>query len=103
MQTTKEKKPAPSWMQVDESGALVTLSQPTSVNGVMVNSIRLRSPTVREWRAANAVHGSDSVAVEIMLFSSLADLGPNDLEGFLMKDYDRVQAAYFRVVADDER
>jgi len=105
MQVTSEAKkpdPIPSWMQIDAEGVTVKLTAPSTINGVKVDSIRLRSPTLREVRTAQKVHSSDEEKVELMLFSSLADTAPDDLEGLKLKDYVRVQTAYFRMGEDDE-
>ena len=37
-----------------------------------------------------------------MLFASLAQISAKDLEGMALKDYQRLQAGYFRLVQDDE-
>ncbi|MFJ1244994.1 phage tail assembly protein [Bacillus amyloliquefaciens] len=36
------------------------------------------------------------------MFASLAEVGQKDLEGMTLKDYTRLQTAYFRLVQDDD-
>lgn len=105
MQVTSEAKkpdPIPSWMQIDAEGVMVKLTAPSTINGVKVDSIRLRSPTLLEVRTAQKANPGDDEKMELMLFSSLAEAGPGDLEGLKLKDYVRVQNAYFRMGEDDE-
>ena len=52
-------------------------------------------------RAATLQGGSNEEEQEMVLFCSLASIGRADLEGLLMRDYRRLQTAYFRLGADD--
>ncbi|MDN7142685.1 phage tail assembly protein [Pseudomonas sp. JQ170] len=92
----------PSFLKLGTDAVTVTLSKPTQANGVEVDALRLRAPTVRDIRAAQATAGGDDEQREMNLFASLAEVGPKDLEGLTLKDYARVQAGYFRLVQDDE-
>lgn len=105
MQVTSEAKqpdPIPSWMKIDAQGVTVKLTVPSKVNGIEVDTIRLRSPTLKEVRTAQKANPGEDEKMELMLFSSLAEAGPGDLEGLKLKDYVRVQNAYFRMGEDDE-
>ncbi len=64
-------KKLPSWLVVTPDSATVTLSRPSEINSVVVDRLTLRSPTVREVRAANATAGGDDEAREMHLFASL--------------------------------
>lgn len=97
---TPDLKPLPAWLTVTAERAVVTLSRPSEVNGVQVDTLSLRSPTVREVRAADRASGGDDEQRELMLFAGLADAGVNDLEGLKLVDYHRLQAGYFRLVQD---
>lgn len=79
----------------------VQLATPTEVNGVAVDRLTLRAPTVLDSRAARKVGGDDDERTELVLFANLAGCGPGDLERMRLKDYTRVQDAYFRLLADD--
>lgn len=94
-------KKLPAWLIVTADSATVTLSRPCEINSVVVDRLTLRSPTVREVRAANATAGGDDEAREMHLFASLSESGVKDLEGLKLTDYQRLQAAYFRLVQDD--
>ena len=98
----KKPDPIPSWMVIDAQGVKVKLTVPSKINGLEVDSIYMRSPTLKEVRDSQKANKGDEEAVEMMLFSSLATAGPGDLEGLKLKDYVRVQTAYFRMGDDDE-
>jgi len=91
----------PSWLTVTAEAVTVRLTKPTSANGVDVDKLQLRAPTVRDVRAAQA-GGNDEEQRELNLFATLAEVGVKDLEGMSLKDYTRLQAGYFRLVQDDE-
>jgi hypothetical protein len=91
----------PKWLQLGSGIATVTLSRASQANGIQVDKLTLREPTVREMRAATLQGGSNEEEQEMVLFCSLASIGRADLEGLLMRDYRRLQTAYFRLGADD--
>lgn len=92
----------PSWLKLSADGVVVKLTRPSEANGVQVDSLALRSPTVRDIRAAQSAASGDDEQRELNLFASLAEVGVKDLEGLALKDYGRLQAGYFRLVQDDE-
>lgn len=98
-----EKAPEvlPPWLQMGGGIATVTLSRPSQANGLQVDKLTLREPTVREMRAATVMSHGDEEEQEMNLFCTLASIGRADLEGLLMRDYRRLQTAYFCVGADD--
>ncbi|EJT83053.1 hypothetical protein PPS11_40405 [Pseudomonas putida S11] len=57
---------------------------------------------MRDIRAAQKVGGDDDEQRELNLFASLAEVSAKDLEGMALKDYTRLQTAYFRLVQDDD-
>ncbi|MNS72603.1 hypothetical protein D3C71_1056670 [compost metagenome] len=91
----------PKWLQLGSGIATVVLSRASQANGIQVDKLTLREPTVREMRAATLQGGSNEEEQEMVLFCSLASIGRGDLEGLLMRDYRRLQTAYFRLGADD--
>jgi hypothetical protein len=92
----------PSWLTVSADRIVVHLSKPTEANGLQVDSLSMRTPTVRDIRTAQSAAGGDDEQRELNLFASLAEIGTKDLEGLSLKDYGRLQAGYFRLVQDDE-
>lgn len=92
----------PCWMKLSADGVVVALTRPSEANGIKVDSLSLRSPTVRDIRAAQSAGSGDDEQRELNLFASLAEVGIKDLEGLALKDYGRLQAGYFRLVQDDE-
>ncbi|KAB5624157.1 phage tail assembly protein [Pseudomonas putida] len=92
----------PQWLNLAADRVTVRLSRPSEANGIQVDSLTLRAPTVRDMRNAQAGGASDDEQRELNLFASLAEVGIRDLEGLTLKDYGRLQAGYFRLVQDDE-
>ncbi|ATB66599.1 MULTISPECIES: phage tail assembly protein [Pseudomonas] len=97
-----QAKKLPQWLTVDAERVTVRLSRPSEANGVQVDSLSLRAPTVRDIRNAQAGGVGDDEQRELNLFASLAEVGVKDLEGLALKDYSRLQTGYFRLVQDDE-
>jgi hypothetical protein len=95
-------KKLPAWLNLAADRVTVTLSKPTDMNGMQVDKVTLRSPTVRDIRAAQQGAGEDDEQRELNLFASLAEVGVKDLEGLALKDYSRLQTGYFRLVQDDD-
>lgn len=96
-----ELKKIPTWLKLSAESATITLSKPSQINGVTVDTLIIRSPTVREVRAADRASDNDDEQRELMLFAGLCDAGQQDLEGLKLVDYHRLQAGYFRLVQDD--
>jgi|Wag4MinimDraft_6_1082665.scaffolds.fasta_scaffold01806_5 hypothetical protein len=91
----------PSWLSVTTDKVLVTLSCPSEINGVTVDKLALRSPTVRDVRSANREAGGDDEQRELVLFAELAGAPVADLEGLKLVDFNRLQAGYFRMDQDN--
>ena len=91
----------PAWLSIDTDRAVISLSRPSEVNGIKVDTLVLRAPLVREVRAADRAAGDDDEQRELQLFASLAEAGLKDLEGLKVVDYNRLQAGYFRLEQDD--
>jgi hypothetical protein len=92
----------PLWLAVTEAGVTITLSKPKPFNGITVETLHMRSPTVREVRACQKAHPNDELAVDAMLFSSLMDIPEKELMELTLRDYERVKRGYFRLVDEDE-
>ncbi|UWF52262.1 phage tail assembly protein [Pseudomonas sp. N3-W] len=88
-------------MSVTAENVQVTLSCASEVSSVKVDKVTLRSPTVREVRAADRAANGDAEQRELTLFAELTGAGLADLEGLKLVDYYRLQAGYFRLVHDD--
>ncbi len=91
----------PSWLSITTDNVLVTLSCPSQINGVTVDKLALRSPTVRDVRSANREAGGDDEQRELVLFAELAGAPVADLEGLKLVDFNRLQAGYFRMDQDN--
>ncbi|KAF2395396.1 phage tail assembly protein [Pseudomonas frederiksbergensis] len=92
------EKALPSWLSVTATHAVVTLSRPSEANGVQVDTVTLRSPTLREERAADRAAQGDAEQRELMLFAGLTEMGLKDIEGLKLLDYHRLQEGYSRLV-----
>jgi hypothetical protein len=95
-------KTLPSWLELTDEGANITLRTPSEINQVKVQRVSLRSPTVADLRAATLQSAGDAEKREVILFASLTDAGTKDMEALTIVDYNRIQAGYFRLVKDDE-
>ncbi|WP_420220188.1 phage tail assembly protein [Pseudomonas moraviensis] len=91
----------PAWLSLTTDQVLVTLSCPSEINGVTVDKLALRSPTVGDVRAANREVGGDDELRELVLFAALSGAPVADLEGLKLVDFNRLQAGYFRMDNDD--
>ncbi|TFF14294.1 phage tail assembly protein [Pseudomonas sp. BCA14] len=91
----------PPWLSVNTDRALVTLTCPSVINGVSVDTLALRSPTVRDVRTANRDAGGDDEQRELILLAALAGAPVADLEGLKLADFNRLQAGYFRMDQED--
>ncbi|AJW97525.1 mu-like prophage FluMu gp41 family protein [Burkholderia gladioli] len=83
----------------------VTLAYPIKLNGVECDKFTMRRPKVRDMRGAQKLAPKDEEQQELILFASLAEVSPDDIEEMDMADYARVQDAYysFRSVRQDGR
>lgn len=97
----ERKDEVPGWLAVDLERAVVTLSKPCEIKEVKVDRLILRAPTVRDVRAAASASNGDDEQRETILLANLTETNIKDLEGLKLTDYQRLQAAYFRLVQDD--
>jgi len=97
-----EKEPLPSWLKETEQGMSITLKYKATINGITVDKLSMRSPSVRDTRVARELAEGDNAKLELNLFASLTDSHINDLESLTERDYRRLQAGYFRLVSEDE-
>ena len=98
---TDYSKSMPAWLSLTTDQVLVTLSCPSEINGVTVDKLALRSPTVGDVRAANREVSGDDEQRELVLFAALSGASVTDLEGLKLVDFNRLQAGYFRMDNDD--
>ncbi|WP_256578788.1 phage tail assembly protein [Pseudomonas sp. NS1(2017)] len=91
----------PTWLVVGPDGAVVTLSRPYDFKDIKLDRLMLRAPTVRDVRAATSASNGDDDQRDTILLANLSESDTKDLEGLKLTDYQRLQAAYFRLVQDD--
>jgi hypothetical protein len=97
-----QANPLPTWLAVTDEGVTVTLAYKANFNGVAIDKLTLRAPSVRDVEAARIVGGGDYEKMEKNLFCSLLQATEPDLLSLKMKDYKRLQAGYFRLVEEDD-
>lgn len=73
----------------------VKLDYPITLNGVECDTFTMRRPKVRDMRGAQKLAPNDAEEQELILFASLADIAPSDLDAMDMADYERVKDAYY--------
>ncbi len=94
------EKKVPEWLSISADMAVVKLSKPVTCNGVEVEDLTLRAPTVRDIRMASQLANNDEDR-ELYLFAALIRIGRDELEGLKLSDYQRIQHAYFMLVRED--
>ena len=95
-------KKMPSWLELTEEGATITLRRAVEVNQIKVNRVSMRAPTVKDVQLATVQSGGDDEKRELILLASLTQAGDKDIGAMTVVDYNRLQAGYFRLVKDDE-
>ena len=91
----------PAWLVVDLEGAVVMLSKAYDIQSIQIDRLNLRTPTVRDVRAATSASAGDNEQRDLIILANLTESDTKDLEGLKLTDYQRLQAAYFRLVQDD--
>ncbi|CAI8789467.1 Phage tail assembly chaperone protein, E, or 41 or 14 [Pseudomonas sp. IT-P171] len=99
---TLDTQALPAWLAVTEEGVTVTLRYKASFNGVLVDKLTMRAPSVKEFNAAKMIGAGDMEKMELHLFCSLLSVAEADLLALKLKDYNRLQAGYFRLVEEDD-
>jgi hypothetical protein len=93
-----------SYLKPDSLGENITiaLSRPTKINGVGLDKVTMRTPTIGDVRAAQRQGKGDKEQEEFILFASLLDCGIDDMERFSVRDYKRLNDAYFRLTDESD-
>jgi hypothetical protein len=92
----------PSWLELHADKVVISLSIPSMINGVQVEKLTMRTPKLQDVDAAEAQADPGSRASDKILFASLMDAGVSDLSALTVKDYNRVNKGYFRLVEEDD-
>ncbi|MBD9616776.1 phage tail assembly protein [Pseudomonas sp. PDM07] len=95
-------KPIPSWLSLNDSGVTVTLKGAANIGGVLTDKLTMRTPTVRDERAATAAANGDAMVYEINLLCSLLQATEQELGALSTRNYKRLMAGYFRMDEEDE-
>jgi len=101
-QENAEKK-LPSWLTVNDDSAVIQLRGAAEFGGVKVDKVTMRAPTVRDQRAASATTAKDDYEqIEINMLCSLLGVTEKEITALTSRNYNRLQAGYFRLVEEDE-
>jgi hypothetical protein len=92
----------PKWLKLADEGVTVTLRYPTLISGVLTDSLTMRAPSLKDWRASKIAGNGDYEKQELSLFGSLTGLSEVELLTLKFKDYQRLSAGYFRLVEEDD-
>jgi hypothetical protein len=102
MTQEKAKKKIPSWLSLSDDSVVITLKGVADFGGVKLDKVTMRAPTVRDQRAASATAKDDYEQLEINMFCSLLQATEAEITALTTRDYNRLQAGYFRLVEEDE-
>lgn len=102
MTQASAKTPVQSWLQVNDDSVVVTLKGAVEIAGVKVEKLTMRAPTVRDQRAATATAKGDYEQIEVNMLCSLLTATEQELSSLSVRNYNRLQAGYFRLVEEDE-
>ncbi len=72
------------------SGETIRLQYPLSVDGMLMESLTMRRPLVRDRLAAEKASGSE-VEKEIRLIANLCEMAPQHVELLDLADYSKLQ------------
>ncbi|MBD8791213.1 phage tail assembly protein [Pseudomonas syringae] len=97
-----EIKPLPSWLVLTDTGVIVSLKYPAEANGVTVDRLTMRAPSVKDNRIAQKLGAGSAAELEIHLFANLTEVKFTEIELLKERDYRRLQEGYFRLVEEDE-
>lgn len=102
MSQENESKKTPSWLSVSDDSVVISLKGVVEIGGVKVDRLTMRAPTVRDQRAANATAKGDYEQIEINMLCSLCMATEQEIASLTTRNYNRLQAGYFRLVEEDE-
>lgn len=78
----------------------IKLASPIEINSVTTDTLVMREPTVGDQLDLDKLAKNEAER-ELVMFARLTDCAPDDLKKLTLRDLDRVQKAYLRLVADD--
>lgn len=79
----------------------IKLSQAIELNGVKVNELTMRAPTVGDELDARQLAGGDDAKFELHILASLLGGAPDDLRQVLKRDYGKLTKAYLRLSSEE--
>ncbi|CAH0177637.1 hypothetical protein SRABI123_01357 [Pseudomonas sp. Bi123] len=102
MTQASANKVVPSWLKVSDDSVIVTMKGAVNIGGLLVDKLTMRAPTVRDQRAATATANNDYEQIEINMLCSLLTATEPEIAALSVRNYNRLQAGYFRLVEEDE-
>lgn len=80
----------------------IQLSRKTEVDGVQVDALAMREPTVEDMLVVKKSAGKSPEDQELSLFANLCEVEPSVIRGLTLRDYKRVQKAFAALTEDEE-
>jgi hypothetical protein len=102
MTQANASKPVPSWLSVSDDSVTVTMKGTVNLGGIVTDRLMMRAPTVRDERGATIAAKGDAEVYEINLLCSLLQATEAEVVALTSRNYQRLQAGYFRMVEEDE-
>ncbi len=89
-----DDKALPEFLKENADGSIdITLTRSMDIDGLKVETLRMREPTVNDQLVMDASKGSD-VEKEISMFANLCQIAKEDIKKLTLKNYQRVQKAF---------
>lgn len=80
----------------------IKLSRMIEVDGVKVDALAMREPTVEDMLVVKKSAGKSPEDQELSLFANLCEVEPSVIRGLTLRDYKRVQKAFALLTEDEE-
>jgi hypothetical protein len=84
------------------SGERIPLNHPAQIDGVSVDALAMREPTVEDMLVVKKSAGKSPEDQELSLFANLCEVDPSVIRGLTLRDYKRVQKAFAKLTEDEE-
>lgn len=102
MAEIKNLGPVPSYLELHADKVIISLAVPVELGGVRRDKIVMRTPSLKDIELADLQEPDDSKReYDKLVFSSLTEVPEADWGNLSLKDWGRVQAAYFRLIGED--
>lgn len=91
----KSKTTPADYIEERDGYATITLASPATIGGELVDTLRMREPTVGDAKAARRAKG-DEEERETIGIANLCEITPKEVDGLTLRNFGRVQEAFQR-------